>query len=545
VRPRQRGGSLGRKMGNQLAPILDGCCIGKDDGLIVDLEFPGSAAALSVSEGGDGLNAKEAYYKEWDSIRDALYSQDVVLIRGDWLEEVYRQGNTLPRRQDLPPQAVWPVEELMQRVKDHRQPTPQVLSISYSWLTRDHPDPDGYHLRSFAPLLRHFARHCKITVDSLAIFLDWCSLPQKPRVKVEEVAYQRALRSIDLWYAHWLVEVWLLTRVPDGATPYEDRGWPKFERALATLTSPPESTLDLGLLRGGWKSWGQVANDCQAQRRPPETPENFAADLINKAFSQREDESFVSEKYHEVFERALGQEGQLWYAGLGWGDREAQELAQLLPLCGSTLRDLELRGNEIASSGAAALAEALPLCDALERLSLDGNCIGSQAQQALTDAWQRTGKPRFGLEIGEQNFRPRNATPGILRDVSSGGGSRGDTPPGMKSGRGATPQSTQSGGMLGGGSGSAAASEQLNQLLARQAAFEARIESSVARLTDGLVEVADAVGARQRRPQGLPSPAGGAGTPSALGSAVGPFGSQSPSGFGTAGGGGGGPFPGR
>jgi len=506
-------------MGAQLAPItkqvplLNGCCanLSLDTGRSVDLYVGDSASALAVSEfeGGDG-GAKESYYKDWDTLRGILAAGDVVLVRGSWLEEVYRRGETLPRRQDLPPQAVWPLEELMTRVKDHRVPTPQILSISYTWLSREHPDPEGFHLRAFAPLLRHFARHCKLGVDNLAIFIDWCSMPQAPRSQGDEAAYQRALNTIDVWYAHWLVEVWLLTRVPDGATLYEDRGWTKFERAVATLTRSPESTLDLGLLHGGWKSWGQVANDCQAERRPPETPERFAADLNRKTFGIREDEGMVAGLYREAFDRALHQEVQLWYAGLGWSDREAQELAQLLKLCGSTLRDLELRGNEIASSGAAALADALPFCSALERLSLDGNCIGKDAQQALRDAWQRCGKPRFGLELGEQNFRPRNnaATP------QSGGRASGDSP----QGRGLRAGSGLSVGLTPTGS-SAAASEQLNQLLARQAAFEARIESSVARLTDGLVEVADAVGARQRRMgAGTPTHAGRSGP---LGSPVG------------------------
>lgn len=485
-------------MGNQ---GLNGACFThRDDGRSVDIDVGG----LATSEYASQLNTKEAYYKEWDSLRMALMTGDVVLIRGSWLEEVYRRGDNLPMRQELPPEAIWSIEELMFNVKDHRKPTPQILSISYTWLSHAHPDPDSFHLRVFAPLLKHFARHCKIGVDSLAIFIDWCSLYQNPRSPDEQQSYDRALRTIDLWYAHWLVEVWLLTKVPDHATPYEDRGWPKFERLLATLTSPPESTLDLGLLRGGWKSWGQVANDCQAQRRPPETPENFTLDLQNKAFGVKEDAQFVSDKYREVFNRALGQEAQLWYTGLGWGDKEAQELAQLLPLCGRTLKDLELRGNEIGSAGAHALADALPLCETLERLSLDGNCIGREAQQHLNDVWQSAGKPRFGLEIGEQNFRPRGATPGMLAAVGGAGGYA------------AGPGPSTPGGLLAGGQQSAAASEQLNQLLARQAAFEARIESSVARLTDGLVEVADAVCARQR---GI----GGAGGRSNPGTPLGPM----------------------
>mmetsp|Transcript_10341 Transcript_10341/g.22810 ORF Transcript_10341/g.22810 Transcript_10341/m.22810 type:complete len:505 (-) Transcript_10341:78-1592(-) len=490
------------KVAAQVMQLVEGCCPNKDSGFAMGVDYSSNnVATISVAEGISTANARDAHYTEWESIRKVLANQDIVLIRGNWLEEIYRRGDVLPRRQDLPAKAIWSAEDLMLNVRDQRRQTPQLLSISYTWLTREHPDPEGFHLRMFAPLLKHYARHKKMNTSDIAIFVDYCSLPQRPRSPAEEVMYRQALNNIDLWYSHSLVEVWLLTRVPDGVTPFEERGWPKFERALATLVNHNDATLDLGLLRYGWRTWTQVNNDCHAPTRPPELPETFTADLANKAFAVREDEHFLSQKYREVLDRLLGQEAQLWYANLGWSDREAQDLAQILPFCGRALRDLELRGNDIANLGAAALAEALPLCDALERLSLEGNCISKEAQQVLRDAWVRTGKPKFGLEIGEQNLRPRGV---FGRDDGVGG--RGGASPG------------------GGGSGGGAASEQLNQLLARQAAFEARIESSVARLTDGLVEVADAVGARQRRVSN-----GGSGPPGMGGGFGGGQGGYSPS----------------
>mmetsp|Transcript_116896 Transcript_116896/g.261135 ORF Transcript_116896/g.261135 Transcript_116896/m.261135 type:complete len:751 (-) Transcript_116896:63-2315(-) len=352
------------------------------------------------------------HYREWSSIREALESTDTVLIRGSWIEERFLAGALLPRRQELPQDAIWDVEELMRDVEEQNRPTPQILSISYSWLSREHPDPDGFHMRTFCPLLKHFARHMKLGVENLAVFIDWCSLPQHPRSSQEDVSFQRALEHVHLWYTHWLTEVWLATGTPKGVVPYKDRGWTSFERAVSNMIIPIESVLDLGLLRPGWRSWGQVVKDCRARRRPPAVPETFVAELQRKAFTKGSDRSFVTRRYAETFREVMGSANLLSFGSLGWGDRDVQRLAEVLPLCGS-LRQLELHRNAIGGGGALALEMAIPSCGALQRLGLDDNRIDDIGVTRLREAWIKAGKPEEGLELRSQRPVPRQGPDGL------------------------------------------------------------------------------------------------------------------------------------
>ena len=51
---------------------------------------------------------------------------------------------------------------------------------------------------------------------------------QKERTQEQQAAFDRALQSMDLLYAHQEAMVWRMTRLLDGygaARPYSDRGW--------------------------------------------------------------------------------------------------------------------------------------------------------------------------------------------------------------------------------------------------------------------------------------------------------------------------------
>jgi len=428
---------------------------------------PGFASQLAMQEQhGVNNSAKAGYYKEWDSIYAALVQRDVVLVKGNWLETFAAngKGRGLPRRQEVPWEAVWKVEDLMADVRDFNRTTPQVLSISYSWLTRPHPDPEGYHLQKFAPLLKHFARQKRIGTENLAVFIDWCSVPQRPMNQQDLAIFQRGLKFCDIWYAHSLTEVWMLTDTPQGITPYEDRGWTKFERALASLSKPPEQVLDLGKVPTAWKNWQQLEKECQAKRTPPQSPEAFENDLKTKVFTVADDRETVAAKYKDTFIRALASEEQLWFAGLGWGDKEAIELARILPSC-MALKTLELGGNELSATGASALMEVLVICPSLEFLCLDKNQLPEKAVQNFRAAWEAARKPLDGLDLGDQQVRSSI----VPKDIKSN---------------------------------KATTAEQLNQLLARQAAFEARIESAVTKVSDSLVEVAENIGPAGHGPRG-------------------------------------------
>mmetsp|Transcript_60402 Transcript_60402/g.155682 ORF Transcript_60402/g.155682 Transcript_60402/m.155682 type:complete len:528 (+) Transcript_60402:79-1662(+) len=415
-------------------------------------------------------SAPLARYREWDSIKQALESGDTVLIKGSYVEQVYLSNELLSRRQELPAEAFWKAEDLIADIQDYTRPTPQLLAISHAWLTEEHPDPEAWNLAGWAPLLKHFARSCKVGTENLAIFLDWCSLHQQPREEEEEACFKRALQNIELWFAHQRSQVWLLTAVPEGLPLYKERGWCHFERALSTMALPPESVLDLGGLRPSWTNWAQVARECQAPRMPPTAPEQFENDLLQRSFQMEEDRAICVPRYSEVFQEVMQNLTELWYCGIGWSDLEAERLAQMLLQCNS-LRELGLRGNVIADAGAYSLADVFNQCPTLQALDLEGNIIGPDGIQELEGAWAEAGKSRDRLQLGDQQIRPNSLASkkaAAMRVV-------GTTEMG--------PTSELS-------------PAQITSLAAKQAAFEARIEASVHRLSGGLSSVAESIGLR-------------------------------------------------
>merc|ERR1712046_264655 len=101
-----------------------------------------------------------------------------------------------------------------------------IIALSYCWLTKAHPDPEGEQLRSLVaaiearqsvPALRKFYK--------LAFFIDWCSLYQEPRSSHQHISMGRALKTMHVWYAHRQVCTWMLTKTPDSVLAYEERGW--------------------------------------------------------------------------------------------------------------------------------------------------------------------------------------------------------------------------------------------------------------------------------------------------------------------------------
>jgi len=454
-------------------------------------EFQGA----SLGDSADGIPPEEhlRYFTDLDSLELALVGEDVVMIRGTYLERVAAENGVLPRRQDLPDDAIFDPTTLINGLQGHENvPTPFMVSLSYTWLTKEHPDPEGFHLQNLAPLLKAFASWNRISTDNIAVFIDWCSLPQAPRSQQEGVAFQRAMQHIHLWYAHAFTAVWLLTRVPEGVPPYQGRGWPQFEKSVSTMINPAESILDMGLLRHSWTSWGQVLQDCRVKALPPAAPETFVTELLRKAFADENDRELLARRYGEAFRGAIGSAEHLPYAGLRWGDREAVRVAKLLPLCGQ-LKELELQQNDISNKGANALAQNLSQCPELERLCLWGNCMDAEAQENLMQAWLMAGKPAPGLELGDQ----RKPVPHVEIVTTSSGLATGGGGPASPKTLGSPKRDTGTPGR------SPAASRrtpdelaalQMAELGARQAAFEARLHVAINRISSTLSEVSDAVG---------------------------------------------------
>ena len=50
------------------------------------------------------------------------------------------------------------------------------------------------------------------------VMAGWVSLFQKPRSEAESDVFDKALKSINIWYAHQKTTTWMLTHLPPGTT---------------------------------------------------------------------------------------------------------------------------------------------------------------------------------------------------------------------------------------------------------------------------------------------------------------------------------------
>mmetsp|Transcript_85337 Transcript_85337/g.198403 ORF Transcript_85337/g.198403 Transcript_85337/m.198403 type:complete len:646 (+) Transcript_85337:57-1994(+) len=93
-------------------------------------------------------NALERYSRS-SSILRALESKDVILLKGSWLAAFAEQtGAVLPRRQELPSEAIWEVSDLFRTGSDGKRVLARKLvAVSYCWLDPAHPDPQGQQLQ--------------------------------------------------------------------------------------------------------------------------------------------------------------------------------------------------------------------------------------------------------------------------------------------------------------------------------------------------------------------------------------------------------------
>ena len=100
---------------------------------------------------------------------------------------------------------------------------------------------------------------------------------------------------------------------------------------------------------------------------------------------------------------------ELEYRSIDWGDDEAVQLAEVLPLCTSATK-LSLERNKISDRGAKALAAAFAegAMPKLESLSLSNNQIGDEGAKALAEAVGKGALPELkelnlgGNQIGDE-----------------------------------------------------------------------------------------------------------------------------------------------
>jgi len=132
---------------------------------------------------------------------------------------------------------------------------------------------------------------------------------------------------------------------------YDERGWPCFEVAAASLVKSPKLLLDVPAVAvtEKWEVLGELMENCQLPRSPPLLPSAFERKLKTKAFSDAHgarDLPIVCELYTRAFTRRLAVCTPLEYTGLRWSLEECATLCHLFAsglLTG--INTIDLRGN--------------------------------------------------------------------------------------------------------------------------------------------------------------------------------------------------------
>lgn len=340
---------------------------------------------------------------------------DVALIDADWLLQL---DGIPPCRQQLPEKAFFQGSVDIENVV--------VLAITYPWVRRTHPDPEGWHLR----IMKHFL-HLYFNLDLIgkdgqnktvtsppagqgkrvAIFWDWMSLyqehnPSTDRTDEQTQSYMRALMNVHLWFANRHTMVWRLTKLPlprDAGReikPASTRGWCFFELALSQMITPSDRVLNLGVvvedngscfdgskfyersfgqLFGGWealeddpegRSRPTLVKTCSSDRQLPMVPSVFDEELKNLSFSNRSDAEFVQRKYAQVYRELMEESTSVDFSDCHITSPIA-DLGPKLEVCQGRLQVLNLGGNPLIKG----TLDILSACTQLEWLDLRG-CSG-------------------------------------------------------------------------------------------------------------------------------------------------------------------------
>ena len=253
-------------------------------------------------------------YADREFLLQLIRLKKIQLVKPKFFIDYHKHGEPMPKCQDVPEEYLLDIDNLT----NTQWATLEVIAVSYCWLTRDHPDPNGYYLEVLAKMAKLFAdgkwddpnsdetSHKKRTrkekeytlhggevrkASELAkdgyqfgagdrrpvgVFLDWTSVPQdKPRgsrTDEETAVFNDALKNMNVWYAHSAILKWKLTFLPEGSerATYDGSGWPFFEECVGSIASPACKVLriDEGVrlkLLGGWC---EPAIDAQSSFHP-------------------------------------------------------------------------------------------------------------------------------------------------------------------------------------------------------------------------------------------------------------------------------------
>jgi len=297
----------------------------------------------------------------------------------------------LQRCQDLPSEAFLDGASAAEGLR-----VPQsIVVLSYGWLTKQHPDPNGHHMLRVRLFLQKIRR--------VGLFWDYAALPQKgisitltgvediEKTPEEKKIFDAGLGAINLLYGSEHTLVIQLTAMPkdimapagylENGTPYEDRGWCYFEATISAILKSSFNLFDLGKaeqeLFDHHADFVDMSRAATIGRLPPMTPEDMEISLAQLKFTSGADRGMVGKKYAQFFTEAAVKAQELIFVevsglGSGWGDKQIGQLCRALPAF-KVCHSLALPGHSITDEGMQLLADAFSQMPCLTTVGLGPN----------------------------------------------------------------------------------------------------------------------------------------------------------------------------
>jgi len=332
-------------------------------------------------------------------LSDRLYigrgTADTVLIKGTWFVQQFEHltsGNhswfPLPNRQSLEAsdgkfatcsarRRTWDPVDLQTRLHGWNNPHPAekinkhgspldihsdliyapIVALSHWWRAADHPDPGGLTLFLLGRIAQWVLKRLELKRfnthgGDFALFMDWCSLFQTPRNDDQKNRFTRSLNDVHIWYTHKMTTTWFLaqTEAIEDVTTYHVRGWPFFERAVASLLKGEDMLLEIDEAplpaHISVVITARIKDGSNFFREPPPTPEAFSRRLRDKVFTHAHDGPVVDGLYCKIFEDVMLAATELKYSSIGWRSTDVKTLSLCFSWCAS-LEELYLDNNKI------------------------------------------------------------------------------------------------------------------------------------------------------------------------------------------------------
>lgn len=302
-----------------------------------------------------------------------LRSRVIVLLDVSWLQRY--EGERLPCRQHLPDEALVPYDEISFGLKE-------VIALSYTWRSQDHPDPDRNTLEQVQKCLSSMPQRFRAhSSGKRGLFWDYASLYQKPRSEEQTKIFHEGLSAIPFLFMHPEISVLRVMEVISteevqghNQTPYLERGWPFAEYCWSSLVKNDVATvLDVG----------KIEERRKRLLRAPQVPARFNGEIDGKSFSCGDvDVPRVKQLYRESFEFMFEHVRYLDFGGLEWGDEVALQLIELFQ--GDYvphLKVLKLSRNRLGVPFCQSLVGCLH--QQLDILDLSWNPIGTEGAVCL------------------------------------------------------------------------------------------------------------------------------------------------------------------